>query len=395
LGVIDFINITGMKNNVLLFFKIVIFVGILSGTWSLKAQPVFNSSRLGEIFNMLPSETQDKIKLLNNTASKSYFLNEERISKNQQIIIRFNQYNELEHLGLFLINSKGSGEQFREIFDFLERTFLVYALTKDNSMFLGSSKKGYIEMLQNGNLIKNQNQVPSSTLLTLNEKSPFKLDSNSKEFKATWKTVNSGALAIKIPNNLSQIAEKTKEELERDLIRKIRNSDNETSLSIHPLRSQLEYKSGNIYMLKGESYLLKIGITSNSYYMISDSIFPVFDGKYYKESICNLFLNLIPTRLKVSITQKLYGGIEENYLVNINSFLQNFSVNHKIYFGWQNDDKNNLKATIIIANTIYNYTHLLVIESNTKNIFGNAGSIKGTFYAFTPKNNLKQQTFNN
>ena len=103
---------------------------------------------------------------------------------------------------------------------------------------------------------------------------------------------------------------------------------------------------------------------------------------------------MISTHKILDITQKLYGGNKEKFKINLNSFYSTFAGDYLIYFGWQNVERENMKASIIICNTIFNFNHLLVIYPSSKTIFDKTGEIKALFYAYIPKENLKKISIN-
>ena len=155
-----------------------------------------------------------------------------------------------------------------------------------------------------------------------------------------------------------------------------------------PSRNQLKLKTQDIYLYQGEIYSTTPELSSSKYFYVKDSIYPVYSNKYYKESTRNLFLNLVPTSVKLNITQKLYGGIDEKLWLNLNTFFSNFSSDYNIFFGWQNDDKDNMKASVFISSKVYNYNHLLVVTTNVKTIFKNNGEVDGLFFAYIPRESV-------
>jgi len=169
------------------------------------------------------------------------------------------------------------------------------------------------------------------------------------------------------------------------LMQKVMNSMNVNIEKYRPQKSQLKFISDNIYLLPGEIYSTTPELSSAKYFHVKDSIYPVFDQNQYKESIRNLFLNLLTSKTILNITQKMYGGSDEKFKININHFYANFSKDFNIYFGWQNDDRENLKASIFLSHKIYNYNHLFVITTNTKSIFKKNSEINGILLTYIPR----------
>jgi hypothetical protein len=81
----------------------------------------------------------------------------------------------------------------------------------------------------------------------------------------------------------------------------------------------------------------------------------------------------------------MYGGTNEKFTANINNLYANFTDDYNIYFGWQNDNKQNLKASVFFSHKIYNYNHLLIITPEYKTIFKKDGEVEGIFMTFIPR----------
>jgi len=81
----------------------------------------------------------------------------------------------------------------------------------------------------------------------------------------------------------------------------------------------------------------------------------------------------------------MYGGTDEKISTNINNLYANFTADYNIYFGWQNDKKENLKASILFCHKTYNYNHLLVIKPEYKTVFKNDGEVEGIFMTYIPR----------
>jgi hypothetical protein len=359
--------------------------------FSTHAELRFSSKRLKQIFAMLPSVYKKEIEVKSSSGSGTYFMDAKIIENKRELTFRFNQFNELEHLGFYLIDDRRSSSNISEVYDYLERTFLVSALMKEKYLLAEEVQNKKIEVLYNGNGIKQQNGLSVSPQISLNKETPMKIRIDLDSFKIKWVLGSSNTLEIRIPNDYSLITEKTKDELEFHLLRILKLSPKVKINKERPSKSQLKFSSQNIYILPGEIYSTTPELSSSKYFVVSDSIYPVFSSKYYKESIRNLFLNLIQTELKLNITQKLYGGNDEKFSVNINNFLGNFSSSYKVFFGWQNDTKENLKASIFISNTVYNYNHLLVISSNTKELFKKNGEVEGLFLSYVPREKINKE----
>ncbi len=372
------------------FLKGVIFflIGLFMSGYAVKAELKFNSAKLKNVFSLLPEDYKIQIQNRLSSTSDLHILDGGLIGEKCKLVYRFNEYQELDHLGLYLIEKNNYNRQFQEVFDYLERSFLVSALLNEKYPLLQENKNNKIEVLYNGSLLNKQKSLFVIPTILIDKDTPIRINYDSKLFFVKWNLDSVNNLEVKIPNNYSLITEKTKDELERDILRKFKQTQKEIIFNQKPSFNQLELFKENIYFLKGEMYFFVTDLSSNKYYFVKDSIRPVFISKYYKESVSNLFLNVIPTNLELKLTQKLYGGIEEELRININSFFENFTPQFKIYFGWLSEDKEDLEASVLICNKVYNYNHLLKISTNYKSVFRKSGEIEAMFFAYIPRENL-------
>jgi len=349
------------------------------------AELSFNSQRIKQVYNMLPDGVKRQIEVIDKSKPGTFFLDCGTIEKNRELTFRINQFKEVDHLGFHLFGDRKSFSQINEVLDYVERSFLVSAINKESILLADELKKNRIEVLYNGSDIRQKNGYSVQSRNQVDRTTPLKIHYDSKSFKVKWLFESTNTLEIVIPNNYSLITEKDKNELESELIRQMKSIKSERINREYPTKDQLKSTSHGLYILTGEIYSTTPELTSSKYFVAADSIYPVFQQKYYKESVQNLFLNQIQTLQKLNVTQKLYGGVDDSYTIDINSFLGNFSSNYRIYFGWQSDTKDNLKASIFICNSIYNYNHILVVSTNSKEIFKKNNVIEGMLFPFVPR----------
>jgi len=355
---------------------------------------LFNSEKLKQIYGSLKDECRKNIQERSSSGQGTYFIDSDINGSKYKLIFRINNFNELDHLGLYLIKDSLNLQPIREVFDYLEREFLVSALLGDQYPLTTESKNEKIELVYNGRTLKNEQKLFNVSRISIDQNTPFRVRYDPDFFMIEWDLKFSNKFGVKIPNNYSLITEKTKDELELDLLRKIKFQKTSNIITARPRKDQLKPYGTDIFLLTGEIFATTPELSSNRFFMVNDSIYPVFNRLYFQESICDLFLNMISTHKILDITQKLYGGNKEKFKINLNSFYSTFAGDYLIYFGWQNVERENMKASIIICNTIFNFNHLLVIYPSSKTIFDKTGEIKALFYAYIPKENLKKISIN-
>lgn len=358
---------------------------LFSATLDILGQLNFVSQKVKEVYLTLP------------VAAKEYLLSNES-KKNESIVFklnfddqkielnaRFNDYKELEHIGIFLFKENENLSEIREVLDFTERSILISVLSKEKYFLENQLLKENIQLIYNGTKIGQQNKLPSQTAFNVLNNSQLNIKYNSDAFLIGWQTEQNSTLWIEIPNNYSFITDQTKDELEKNLLRQIKHFKRVKIDKNTPQKSQLKKVTDNIYCLPGQIYSTTPELSSEKYFYVTDKITPVFDKLYYSESVRNLFQNLIISDIKLKLFHKMYGGVDEIFDVKVNHFSANFTDDFDIYFGWQNDVKENLKASIFYIHKIYNYNHLLIITSDHKSIFKKEATIDGIFIAYIPR----------
>ncbi len=372
-----------MKNPLKILVLKILFVSC--NTFGLVAQTNFVSNKVKEVFSLLPQPVKEQLVSGGQDKKRVCFY---KININGQLIetnVRYNEYKEIEHIGLFLFKDDKSFADIREVLDYIERSFLISELTNEAYFLENEVKKDDIEIRFNGLAINSKNNPKVLTEIINGKISKLNIRFNSEAFMLEWELNQSNTFSIKIPNNYSVITGQTKDELEKNLLRIVKDSKNINLDITSPNISQLKLVSGNIYCLPGEIYSPTSELSSLKYFQVSDAITPVFNKNYYKESIRNLFLNLVQSTIKLNLVQKMYGGTDQKFKVNINNFNSNFAKGFNVYFGWQNDDKENLKASIFFNHKIYNYNHLLIITPNCKSIFKKDAEIDGILMTYIPR----------
>jgi hypothetical protein len=339
----------------------------------------------------MPQLIKTEIAQKSNYKTGSYLLPVNQFGPYKNITFRINRYNELDHIGLLLFSDQQNSLPIREVFDYIERSFLVSAMLKEKILLERESRENGIEVKYNGAVLKSQNSLSVLPQIVIDPTTPLTIKYNTDNFILMWRDIKSNEITIKIPNEYSVISGKTKDELEKQLMRDLLSSQDIQIEKIRPQRNQLKQAGQNLFLLEGEIYSTTPELSSTKYFQINDSIYPVFNMQNYKESIRNLFFNQISSSIDLSLTQKQYGGIDVSSKININKFLTYFKNDYTIYFGWQSSERENMKASIFLSNKVYNFNHLLVVKPNIKTVFRKYGEVEGLFFAYIPKENTKNK----
>jgi hypothetical protein len=192
--------------------------------FSAEAQVHFSSERIKEIYEMLPDQSKKEIQNKVPVSPANYYFEVNKNGNKNKIIYRFNEFKELEQLGLYIINDSLQTTSIHEVVDFIERVFLVSFLQEDKVSLIREINAKKMEVLFNGYLINENSKNSDIASFTIRPDTPFRLKYDSKLFTFQWNLNSSNVLMVKIPNNYSLITEKTKDELEKDLLRKLKIS---------------------------------------------------------------------------------------------------------------------------------------------------------------------------
>ncbi len=375
-----------MKNPFRILVMIVLL--IIANSHNLFAQIAFVSENIKQVYSNLPQSIKEQVLSAEKQIRKASYHKLNFKGEHVEIVVRYNNYNEIEHIGLFVFDENNGFSDMREVLDFTERLLLISALSGNENFISEEYIKDSIVVNLNGTKVKLRDKQAIIQHLGTNKTSEFNIRRNSEAFMLSWKLAYNKVFTIKIPNNYSVITGQTKDELEKNLLRKIKSSKTISIDKTLPVKSQLSLINGSIYKLLGQIYSTTPELTSTKYYQVTSEIVPVFEKAHYKESISNLFLNLINSSLRLKMVHKMYGGTDEKYVLKINNLYSNFANDFDICFGWQNDNRENLKASIFFSHKTYNYNHLLVINTSVNTVFKKDGEIDGIFMTFIPREKL-------
>jgi hypothetical protein len=371
--------------------SLVIFLICALFAWSMKLyqQPTFNSQAIKEIYEILPESIRIQLYDYESNTAELFYIDTSMICDNSKVIARFNQYNELEHLGLHVFNITHEDRHLAHVFDYIERLRLIACLSIDNPNLRNKLYQERVEMKINGITIDNPKDLMHS-ITSVNANTPFSLYNDINDFIATWSIDYFNHIEFKFPNNYINISGKDKYELENDFVRDLINLPMGRPYPTKNSSTCFDIYSDDLLICRGNDYKGISDITSDSYFYRTDTSV-VFDRNNFLESASNLFLNILTTQIRMQLTHKLYGDREKGHLVNINDFFSYFENGHKLFFGWQNKENDIYLASIFIYNNLFDYSHLLTVSFSKDDIFNENRILQATFYAFTPHGNLKKE----
>lgn len=348
----------------------------------------FDSDSIEALYNMLPENLKNDVAHLNAAASQS-ILSTGFQDDSLQLIVRINAYDELSHIGIHIFPIENDHQYYNQVFEFIEREMLRYHILKEDAKILERMKNTKVALYLNDAPFQKSHYSSILSICPLVEGAPFILDSNKEDYKITWKLNSVESLSMQFPNNYLVISGKRKDEIEKEIARDLKNIPQRSVSNYMEIQQNLNNNNGPIDTLKGEHYEGSAEISTDTYYY-ADSRKLVFDTAHVKESISNLLLNVIPTKMDLDITHNLYGNATDQYSINLNDFMNYFSTEHKIYCVVNDSIKNNIQASIFVYNIPFNYVHLLTITTSLNEVI-NHMSMNGMLYTFIRKDNVKKR----
>jgi len=349
---------------------------------------IFCSDSIEALYNMLPENLKNEVAHLN-TATSQFILSTEFQDDSLQLSVRFNTYDELSHIGILIFPIENDNHYYSQVFEFVEREILRYHILNEDAKILERMKDTKVALYLNGEPYQKSHYSSILSICPLVEGVPFILDSNEDEYKITWRLNSVESLSMQFPNNYLVISGKRKDEIEKEIARDLKNIPQHSVSNYMEIQQNLNNYNGRIDTLKGEHYEGSTEISTDTYYY-ADSRKPVFDTAHVKESISNLLLNVIPTNIDLDITHNLYGNATEQYIINLNDFMNYFSPEHKIYCEVNDSIKHNIQASIFIYDIPFNYVHLLTITTSFEEVI-NHMNMNGMLYTFIRKDNIKKR----
>jgi len=141
-----------MKN----LFKIVLLNVLLIpfNIQVLSAQINFVSNKVKEVFLLLPQQAKEQLQSGGQPKKGASFYTININGQQLETNVRYNEYKEIEHIGLLIFKDEKSFTEIWEVLDYVERSFLVSVLTKQSYLLENEVKKDDIEVIYNG-LAKN------------------------------------------------------------------------------------------------------------------------------------------------------------------------------------------------------------------------------------------------
>ena len=352
----------------------------------IESQIKFETERLGMTYESLPVSTQKMIlpaePLIDRTIS------DKGISQNAMLRVRYNQLNEISHLGLQLTVDSGSKKYKNEI-DFVEnlllnittsRTvkFAVFDLMKDNNI-----RWSLNDRLLSALSLEQWKKLADNVL-----QSRAVVNYDDSGFRFVW-SVAGNTIKLKFRADINLVRGMNKSELEAEFLKKL--NENIRIKSLNVTKQNALPVSDGLYVVRGQKFVSD-EFHSDIYLIKNDSraYVPVFDSAYFAESFSNLFIINFYHDIFMNTTLVLFKSkVDKQLKVNkVNTLLMQ---DCRAFIGLSSVAPEKIQATIFYYNPVYGYVHMLVVQTTKKEFFNcDNGTIKGDLYLYIPRSDLRK-----
>lgn len=367
-----------MRRILLGTFVAIILILLSSASIMKEEHRAFASRRLEDMAKRLP---------LRDIPSVDTIMEVPEFIKGKAIVFNSNN-NKVVHMGLSMFSRETKEMIGTDICNFLERYFLELLLLRDKTSIIRKLTEDHIELLLNGQKFGAENfsslqEVMQNICMPVN----FSLFHKDQHAEAVWMSVGMH-LQMKFPLYRELIDGMDKKESDEGVYNLLRvavcdsiyDADDDVSYE------NLVHKTGNVYVYKGETFMIK-SLTSDRYYMEENGKYHlIFTPMYPEYSMNNLFLSYQNGAGKIlQITHRQYGYFTPEFTIPLNNFLACFKNDFLVACHTGYNKQNELETIVVFKHKILNYIHLLRVHVNKEKLFINSPVLKADFYSNIPQ----------
>lgn len=367
-----------MRRILLGTFVAIILILLSSASIMKEEHRAFASRRLEDMAKRLP---------LRDIPSVDTIMEVPEFIKGKAIVFNSNN-NKVVHMGLSMFSRETKEMIGTDICNFLERYFLELLLLRDKTSIIRKLTEDHIELLLNGQEFGAENfsslqEVMQNICMPVN----FSLFHKDQHAEAVWMSVGMH-LQMKFPLYRELIDGMDKKESDEGVYNLLRvavcdsiyDADDDVSYE------NLVHKTGNVYVYKGETFMIK-SLTSDRYYMEENGKYHlIFTPMYPEYSMNNLFLSYQNGAGKtLLVTHRQYGDFTPEFTIPLNNFLACFKNDFLVACHTGYNKQNELETIVVFKHKILNYIHLLRVHVNKEKLFINSPVLKADFYSNIPQ----------
>ena len=299
----------------------------------------------------------------------------------QTVVVRVNQWDEVEHIGFRLFSEQVRAEQNTFITDFLERYFLELAI---------AGRKEAESQMQIDHFVFETGGFDD--FLTLNGTEDVDITYLVfRGYRVAWLADDKEIISISFPMDYQMMTGCNAIELENNFLRDIaRFKFNKEDFPQLEMPNFFDTLLGKYYVIEGEQYICNV--IRNDIFLERDSTnwHPVCGIHKPYWSSCNLAVSEQPIgNFTLEGTLDKYGYTSEKFTIPMNEFIAwGKSEGGKAFFGASSKDSLYIHGTLFLSFEDKGICHMMVLKIPLKSIKERKGPIYGRLYVNIPQHNL-------
>lgn len=343
------------------------------------AQVEFANNKLKQLAEQLPVSA---------FPDRDTILEVSQVIKGKSLVFALNEKKVISHIGVSLFSDETKQMLDKDICNFLERCFLELLIQRDETSVRRKLDEYHISLKVNGQEFGEGSfhsvvKVLQLMCMPVN----FTLRNMGKQAEAVWLFGNY-CLCMQFPLYRELINGTDKKESDDELYNLLQVAVfSPVDLVDDPVtRESLQPKEGDVYVRKGDIFLIE-PMSSDCYYTEENGRFvPLFQKQYPQYSMNNLFLTYRNGLGKtLQLTHRKYGHFTPEISIPLLNFLACFKDDFftTCYTGY--NKKGELETKVVFNHKTLNYIHLLRVCVDREQLFSAHPVLKADFYSNIPQ----------
>lgn len=310
------------------------------------------------------------------------------VVRGKSLVFVQNEKQVISHIGVSLFSDETKLMLDRGICNFLERYFLELLLQKDKVGVQLKLDEYHVSLMINGQEFeKSSFRSVKEILQIMSMPVNFALRNMGKQAEAVW-IFNDYHLHLQFPLYRELIDGTDKKESDEELYNLLQVAvfNSVDLVDERVTRKNLHPKTGDVYVRKGETFLIK-PMSSDRYYVEENGVFvPLFRKQYPEYSMNNLFLTYRNGEGKtLQITHRKYGHFTPEISIPLLNFLACFKDDFLIACHTGYNKNGELETMVVFNHKTLNYIHLLRVHASKEQLFSAHPVLKADFYSNIPQ----------
>jgi hypothetical protein len=327
------------------------------------------------------------------------------IIKGKSLVVKYNNKNEISHLGLSLFSHEMKEMLNAPVCNFIERFLLELIQTKTTAGMTDKLRENSV-VLEEKTLTGIKDLSLATLTNILNRMQPsihFTLHQTDDQYTAVWKFDEYETFTMTFPVSRELIFGTNKKESDEAIGESLPasycNEAQKSKIEFTADEMSVNHYNNRIFERKGDFFILpKLNSDIYCFKNSESKFYPVYDADYPAISLKNLFLlPQMNTGLQLYIKHRQYSNFTPEFKMKLNDFVCFFKPESNIYCHVETVGQDILKVYVIIHNKNFNYAHMLSIETTVDAVFKDSGTLHAEFYSNIPQHNIKNlfSTVNN